>query len=326
MPNFSFLLAAGAILSAANYVAKKQDELFKAYRDTQTKRDKRRLSKVLEQFSFLKAFDGVLESFGSFSDTFFGRRLLSWRALGRSAVVSLCCFAFLCSVSLYINLVRGRLRLGIFQPTVISTFLMLLVACIVIDYISVCATRWLIRISKERSGHFKILVFVADFLLSAVIFTLLFTPSKIIISGVASSELATWMRKPIEFIWSETQPWWHLTELPMLLRVTHDVHFTLGADGKPVPTEPIQTVVSYIYPESAAFFSSMLTSMWLWMYLSAWLVSGLTARLDVVKRFAVRHAAVKADPIAVLNFWLQMIVFAVALVIVAALAVFEYVI
>lgn len=110
----------------------------------------------------------------------------------------------------------------------------------------------------------------------------------------------------------------------MLLRVTHDVHFVLGPSGKAVPAEPIQTIVSYIYPESAAFFSSMLTSIWLWMYLSAWLATILTARLDIVKRFAVRHATVKADPIAVLNFWLQLFIVAIALVLIAILAVVEF--
>ncbi|CAN7144615.1 hypothetical protein [Paraburkholderia terricola] len=326
MPTFSFFIVAGTILSAATYVAKKQDELFKAYRDTQTKRDKKRLSNLLEQFSFLAAFGGALESFGSFSDTFFGRKLLSWRSLRRSALVSLCCFAFFCSASLYINAARGSLHLSVFRPALVATFLMLLVACVAIDYVSVCATRWLIRLANERTGVFKSLIFVVDFLLSALIFTFLFTPAKLIISGVASSELAVWMREPLTFIWSEIQPWWHLAELPMLLRVTHDVHFSLGPDGKTVPMEPIQTVVSYIYPESAAFLSSMLTSMWLWLYLSAWLATAFTARLDIVKRFAVRHATVKADPIAVLNFWLQLIVFAIAIVLVAALAFVEYVI
>jgi hypothetical protein len=57
----------------------------------------------------------------------------------------------------------------------------------------------------------------------------------------------------------------------MLLRVTHDVNFVIGPPcGKAVPAEPIQTIVSYIYPESAAFFNSMLTLTWLWMYLTAW--------------------------------------------------------
>jgi hypothetical protein len=49
-----------------------------------------------------------------------------------------------------------------------------------------------------------------------------------------------------------------------------------------------------------------------------------TAKLDIVKPFAVRHATVKADPIAVLNFWLQRFIVAIALILIAILAVVEF--
>lgn len=121
----TFLACAGTICGAAAIAAKWQDELLKAYRDTQTKQDKKRLSKTIQDFSISKAFSEALDSFGAYSNVFFGKRLFSLRSLMRSASTSAFFLIFLLSISVYVNLHHGHLQRGIITGPVIHAFSLL---------------------------------------------------------------------------------------------------------------------------------------------------------------------------------------------------------
>lgn len=91
-----------------------------------------------------------------------------------------------------------------------------------------------------------------------------------------------------------------------------------------ISIDKIDIAISYMYPVSAAFFSGMLTSIWLWFYLLARMATCVTAKLDIAKKFAVKHADVKRDPLATLNFFIRMGIYGIAATLLLVLAVFEF--
>ncbi|WP_124483336.1 hypothetical protein [Burkholderia cenocepacia] len=320
----SFFVCISAVCGAAAVAVKWQDDLLKAYREIQTRRDKKRLVQIIQRFSFSDTFNHAFDTFGAYSNTFFGSSIFSWRAFIRSATISIVLLALLVSISIYFGLRNGSLTRAIVTGPVVHSFMALVVVSVLIDYVSVSATRGLISIAREKSSGFKLFILFADFLLSAIIFFSIFVPVRLAMVGVPESELISWLRQPINFVVTEIKPWVHLTQIKIFLSVVRDVRFSIGPNGVPVPIDPIDTVVSYAYPESAAFFSSMLTSVWLWLYLLAWLATCAATKLDVVKKFAVKHVDVRRAPLAALSFFIRIGILGVAVVLVIFLSIFEF--
>jgi hypothetical protein len=222
---------------------------------------KRRLGERLFDAQVTPKAQHAFELFAFAADRYFGRKLVSRASFMRSVALSL--FWMACVG------VAAALQLRNPSPTYPPSRILLstaevLPAILLIDFASVCMTRFLVRWSLPKGGYVVIYVAVLDLILSVLFFWTMLSLLKIVVlrmHGVGAAEAYD-----LAFRLDQLK-WWSDPR-----RVAF-VHYK----GWPI----------YIAPEGIFFFSSLLASVWMWLYVIGYGLLAGAARIDVVKiRFA----------------------------------------
>ena len=244
------------------------------------------------KFKSMRLTHGARAAFSHFlfaADRFFGNAIFSWKSLRRSVVLSLSWILLILALCLYMypnyrSWLGGRLM----GHLILKSAFWLLFASLLIDFLSVCVTRSLIRWSLPRSKFAILGVALADIAISAVLFYVLFNSAKLL---VTLGSFPT----PAESL----SVWTNLQGLPVLLQTLNDLTSDMLRrlpDGTIEIVGGLNTEIVYAFPEGIVFFSSLLTSVWMWLYVTAYWVVVTTVRIDRVKTFFESHINMEHEP------------------------------
>lgn len=250
---------------------------------------KRRLT---SKFKSLRLTPGARSAFSHFlfaADRYFGNSIFSWKALRRSVVLSLSWVLLILALCLYMYPnYRSWLGDRLMGHLILKSALWLLFASLLIDFLSVCVTRALVRWSLPRSKFVILGIAVADIAISIVLFYLLFNSAKLIVTPGSFPTPA-----------ASLSVWTNLQGLPVLLQTLNDLTSDMLRrlpDGTIKIVGGLNTEIVYAFPEGIVFFSSLLTSVWMWLYVTAYWVMITAVKIDRVKAFIEPHLNIEREP------------------------------
>ncbi len=217
---------------------------------------KREIAKRIESVSILSGFEVAHSYFKNVSDAFYGQNIFSVKAIAKSSLVTLVWAISLLILSAFIfpNYFDWPINRPV-SDSIYTNMLIVALSVIIIDFISVSVTRLLIRHSSS-SMRWLTLVIVVDFVLSVLIFYVGYTLIKFMFVGGPWADPET-----------EIKSWTNLGVFNVTTSSTTIT--TISSSGTEVQTGDVFTV--FIFPESILFYSSLLTSTWLWIYILSFL-------------------------------------------------------
>ncbi len=250
---------------------------------------KRRLATKFKSMQLTPDARAAFSHFLFAADRFFGNAIFSWKSLRRSIVLSLSWVLLILALCLYMYPnYRSWLGDRLMGKLILKSTLWLLFASLLIDFLSVCITRSLIRWSLPRSKFAILGVALADIAISAVLFYVMFNSAKLI---VAPGSFST----PFESL----AVWTNLQGLPILLQTLNDLTSDMLRrlpDGTIEIVGGLNTEIVYAFPEGIVFFSSLLTSVWMWLYVTAYWSVVTAVRIDRVKTFLGSQINMEHEP------------------------------
>lgn len=155
------------------------DTLWPFIFDGRSRYSRSRITRVLQKMFPPIASSGVSSKL---FDHLYGNRLLSIRAVTTSILVTIVSIAstfliaYLPNPAVLADLIDGN---GIYNSIVVSSYLMLAISVFVADYLSSVQTRIFVRsLERNRSATVTSVMIVSDFVVSLVIFIVIFSTSR----------------------------------------------------------------------------------------------------------------------------------------------------
>jgi hypothetical protein len=164
-----------------------------------------------------------------------------------------------------------------------------LTAGVLIDFVSTAVTRGLIRWTLRNPKVPSLAVAGVDVIFSGLWFYFTFSLAKALVLPPS----------PWPSIGSSFSTWLHLTALPIVLKTLNDLTADMlqpQADGTISIIGGLNTEIVYAFPEGILFFSSLLTSIWLWLYIAAYWFHVGAVRIDASKAWLLGISNIDAKP------------------------------
>lgn len=259
---------------------------------------KDRLRRTFQSARVTPRFRHAFIFFLTASNRYFGARIFSQRAVVRSVALSV---AWMSAVFV---------GFALFDHTYVHWFFIvasgafawqavaLVCAGLLSDFLSVCITRSLVMFAFKKGRTALFFAAVFDVLLCAAVFYVFFSATKLVVAPDLTPQSP-----------SGALHAWISPEGPSIAAVLPD-RPTLGKQGGPVGEiatsfsdlfEKIKVKggrveIIYWFPDSILFYSSLLTSIWMWLYVIGYWLLFFAVRLDGVKRIVERNSNVDNDP------------------------------
>jgi hypothetical protein len=232
------------------------------------------IAKMVRRKTFLPASRSAFNFFALASDKFFGKNLFSWRGFGKSIALSLMWIAFVLGICFFtIPNYKNWLGSDLSRNLILRSAIPLISASLIIDFLSLCLTRYLVRTSLPKKGvHPHFIVFL-DLFFSMLLFYIGFSIAKILILPGHSA------LGPVEAFKIWFDPSVLPSEFKTLQPLTADMLVPRGAGVFDIKGGLLTELV-YGFPESILFLSSLLTSIWLWLYVLGYALLFSAVRLD----------------------------------------------
>lgn len=221
----------------------------------------------------------------------FGDRLISWRSFIISSIITIIWSVIQIVVS-YFFYKNGAIKNIIFDNDIILIkFLLLLLSCILIDYVSVCVTRF---VFKKMVKEHALLSVILDFIISVLLFYFSYKLSKFFIAIRGYQDFLTYFQESDFFI--TILNWFSSPfEIHSELYLLNDVLVSKNASGQ-VGISSFKANILYAFPEGMLFISSLFTSIWIWSFsISLWLFS-LLKKINNAKDFLVKESSINNKP------------------------------
>lgn len=252
---------------------------------------KQRLRQILLERKMLPAMRSAFVYFLRASDRYFGPKLISWKALFRSIALSIfwttgvlaACIAFYPN---YTSWLGGNIS----RKLILQSAGVLLAASLTADYVCVCVTRAITQAVVAKGRLWLISAVVVDLVVSVLVFYFLFTIAKLVVHP-ANGALG---------LLDSLRVWLDPAGLPigieLLQPLSADMLLARGGGNFDIKGGLLTEIV-YAFPEPVLFLSSLLTSVWLWLYLLGYLILFAAVRLDRIGVSARRFLKPAEDPI-----------------------------
>jgi len=278
---------------------------------------KSKLSNIVKNF---KATPTIRHSFITFtllSDHFFGDKLLSLRAVFLSSLLSILWMSLVTVVCLimfpnYSSWIGdANLMTVIFRNAI-----PVLMAVLLIDYISLTVTRLLVRSLKVRTilGLLSILIF--DFFVAVILFYIGLTTFKFYYIN------PDWLSfGDSVFYWMKVNSM-H-TALQTLNDLTSDM-LVRNSDGSYDIKGGWNTEIAYAFPEGIAFYSSLLTSIWLWLHIISYSVLKVATQTDALKNKLMKFVNINEKPFSALALIILFLYIPISIILVFVHLIIQY--
>ncbi|MHA6578450.1 hypothetical protein [Pseudomonas yamanorum] len=292
----SFILAIGAALGAFLMLCKLLETFEKIL-----KKDK--LERIVDGIMHIKFRAGsrkVLALWVHINNAIFGRKIISWKAFWISLLLTniwaiIFILVFCIKYPMFRSWIFNIIELNSLKWQALTIYL----AILIIEFLSISLTRKIYRTTLSRGKRTFAWALSLDLIGSIALFYIGITLIKLIV-------LHHEAMSPIESI----MVWLDANNLTTLLRVTEDFdmsNFKPDGYGNLKTDIPLSTEVVYAFPEGVFFFTSLLTSIWLWGYIAAYSLAYVCVRIDRLPPVLSRWFKIEEQPLLVLSFLLGFI-------------------
>ena len=248
----------------------------------------KKIPKFLQDIKTQRKVSSFLVNSILLTDIIYGNKIISLRSFISSTIISSLWILILLSYSYFLSSPNKQWVFSNPVTPIIYKFLWFFFIGIVIDYISSCITRWLFN--RYINSHIikQILVVIFNTALSITIFVLSYTTIKELLFtrnfsfNTFYNNLVSWISNPME--------------VSILFQFITDAYLIDKGDGS-FDIINGNTEVFFAFPEGIIFLSSLLTSLWSWVFLVALLTNKATRYLDKSKDFLLQQSSIDSKPI-----------------------------
>jgi len=279
-------------------------------------------SKFINIVKNLKATPTIRHAFITFSmlsDYIFGTRLISLRSIAFSflmsffwiMVVAIFCIAMFPTYAVWIE------RMSV-STIIIHNAVLILLAVLIVDFISLCVTRLLLRALKIRSFLGLVTILLFDFTASVGIFYFGITAVKYMIVN------------PIWISLSDSiQYWYKFDGIPSAFKTLNDLSADMlvkKSDGTFEITGGLNTEIVYAFPEAIAFYSSLLSSIWLWLHVISYATYKAALKTDSLKNSLMKIVNINEKPFSGLAVIVAIMYIPISIVLIAIFSIWKFLI
>ncbi|WP_422776110.1 hypothetical protein ACOXXE_18975 [Pseudomonas mediterranea] len=243
---------------------------------------------------FRKGTRKVLEIYLSLNNTLFGKQIFSLRSFGVSVILtSIWGACFMLNYGYTFPAFKNALCMIAQTPNLRNLAAIAFLIVLLIDFLSISITRKIYRTTVAKGKKSFLLAAIVDLACSISLYYIGISIFKFSLSDKFFLSLADSLRI-----------WFSPTEMTMGVQVVRDFDFSsgryTGANTFEFET-PLETMVTYLFPEGVFFISSLMTSVWLWMYLLAYTAAWLMVRVNKVKKVVLPHLNIDKKPLTTLT-------------------------
>ena len=309
--DFSWIIIVG-LGGVAAFVS----SIAKLAEDGISEESKKKLQNIVRNYRATPTFRHSFLTFSLISDVYFGERIISFKSFIRSAILSA---AWMALISIACIMLLPKYRSWFTEYGIVNLFfeygLILIAFVIIFDFISVICTRIIVKKSKP-SGFFKLALTLAlDLLISVLIFYTGFSITKYIFIHPGwldfKTSIATWV---------------NLDQLPIMLKTLNDLTSDMlkrQPDGSILIEGGWNTEIAYAFPEGIAFYSSLLTSIWLWLHVISYACFKTSLSFDKTKNRFLSIVNIDNKPVASLAIIVLIVYAALIPILIIAYTIFK---
>lgn len=262
--------------------------------ETISEASRARIGNRLLTGDFRKGTRKVLEIYLNLNNTLFGKRIFSLRSFFVSVILTLLwgtCFTI--NFAYNFPTFSQSLYMMANTPNLRNIAIVALLVVLVIDYLSISMTRKIYRTTVTKGKRSFLVALLSDLLGSIALYYIGISIFRFIISN--------------EFLLSPShsvQIWTDPTQVSMGFQVVEDFDFSAGrkTDANTFQfDQPLEAMVTYLFPEGVFFISSLMTSVWLWMYVLAYSAAWLMIRVNTIKKVVLPHLNIDKKPLTALT-------------------------
>lgn len=236
----------------------------------------------------------VLEIYLNLNNTLFGKRIFSLRSFFVSAILtSIWGACFTVNFAYSFPAFRQALYMMVNTPNLRKLAMLALLVVLIVDYLSISMTRKIYRTAVVKGKRSFLVVLLSDLMGSVVLYYVGMSVFRLIISRELILGLSDSVR-----IWTDP------SQISMGFQVLEDFDFSAGHQIDKNTFEfdqPLKTMVTYLFPEGVFFISSLMTSVWLWMYVMAYGAAWLMVRVNSIKKLLLPHLNIDKKPLTALT-------------------------
>jgi hypothetical protein len=217
------------------------------------------------------------------SDRLYGERLISVHALRVSIFITFITWlCFFCAMLANYSFHKGLKTFAI--GSIFNRYTMVLgVTVLFINFLSTALTRRIVRHAFQSATRWPLFYILSDFFLSCVLFFVLYYAMHYLILPPALHGPAV-----LSNAWFDPRVWSKFEHIVIPSGGNISVFFRPFKGFVPGTLEVspgTTTVTMYVIPQWIFFYSSLLTSIWLWLYTFGCLILGVLPRFTNVKRW-----------------------------------------
>ncbi|MEE4671023.1 hypothetical protein V2L05_17500 [Pseudomonas alliivorans] len=261
----SFLIGIGAFLGVC--------KVFENYEKV-IKKDK--LQKITENITKFRFSSGARKIFALWvylNNAVFGKKIISLRAFLMSIILT--------NIWAAIFIVVFSVKYPMFREWVVNILyvrslhwpaLVIYASVLVLEFLSISLSRKIYRVALSRGNKIFGWSLLIDFFGSVLVYYVGLTLVKVVLLHQGTLSL-----------FGALKTWLNPSNLTTLLMVVEDFdmsNFKPNGDGRFTTEIPLTTEVVYAFPEGVFFFTSLLTSVWLWGYIAAYGLAYACVRID----------------------------------------------
>ncbi|WPN98344.1 hypothetical protein [Pseudomonas sp. MUP55] len=243
---------------------------------------------------FRKGTRKVLELYLSLNNTLFGKKIFSLRSFVVSvSLTSIWGVCFTLNYAYTFPAFKNALFMMTDTSNLRDLAIIAFFVVLIVDYLSISMTRKIYRttVAKGKRSFFAALIF--DLIGSITLYYIGISLFRLIISS-------DFLLSPFDSV----KIWSNPTQISMGMKVVRDFDFSAGHQTSANTfqfDQPLETVVTYMFPEGVFFISSLMTSIWLWAYLLAYAAAWLMVRVNKIKRTVLPHLNIDKKPLTALT-------------------------
>ena len=243
---------------------------------------------------FRKGTRKILEIYLSINNTLFGKRIFSLRSFGVSVILtSMWAACFMLNYGYTFPQFKNALYMIAQTPNLRALAIKAFFVVLLIDYLSISMTRKIYRTTVAKGRKSFLLAAFTDLTCSIALYYAGLSIFKYILSDQFFLSLS-----------DSLEIWFSPNEITMGVQVVNDFDFSKGlrVDSSALEFDPpLETQVTYLFPEGVFFISSLMTSVWLWMYLLAYSAAWLMVRINKIKKVLLPHLNIDKKPLTTLT-------------------------
>ncbi|MEE4998560.1 hypothetical protein V2K22_17595 [Pseudomonas alliivorans] len=261
----SFLIGIGAFLGVC--------KVFENYEKVIRKDKLQKITENITKFRFSSGARKIFALWVYLNNAVFGKKIISLRAFLVSIILT--------NIWAAIFIVVFSVKYPMFREWVVNILyvrslhwpaLVIYASVLVLEFLSISLSRKIYRVALSRGNKIFGWSLLIDFFGSVLVYYVGLTLVKVVLLHQGTLSL-----------FGALKTWLNPSNLTTLLMVVEDFdmsNFKPNGDGRFTTEIPLTTEVVYAFPEGVFFFTSLLTSVWLWGYIAAYGLAYACVRID----------------------------------------------